>query len=70
MTKIIGQSLPRIDARGKVTGETKYSGDITMPNMAYMKILFANRPHARILEIDTSKAEAHPRSARAVRVRL
>ena len=58
MTKIIGQSLPRIDARGKVTGETKYSGDITMPNMAYMKILFANRPHARILEIDTSKAEA------------
>lgn len=57
-TKIIGKSLPRVDARGKVTGKAQYSGDIKMPNMAYMKILFANRPHARILEIDSSKAEA------------
>ena len=57
-TKIVGQSLPRVDARSKVMGEAVYSGDIKIPNMAYMKILFANRPHARILEIDTSKAEA------------
>ncbi len=54
----IGKPLPRVDARGKVTGETLYSGDLTMPDMLYMKILFANRPHARIKSIDTSKAEA------------
>jgi CO/xanthine dehydrogenase Mo-binding subunit len=55
---IIGQSVNRIDARGKVTGETHYPGDIDMPNQAYMKILFARRPHARIRSIDTSQAEA------------
>lgn len=57
---IIGQSVARIDAQGKVTGETKYPGDIDLPYQAYMKILFAHRPHARIKSIDTSKAEALP----------
>jgi CO/xanthine dehydrogenase Mo-binding subunit len=56
----IGKSLPRVDARGKVTGETPYSGDLTMPGMLHMKILFGNRPHARVLSIDTSQAEAAP----------
>jgi CO/xanthine dehydrogenase Mo-binding subunit len=55
---IIGQSIARIDAKGKVTGETMYSGDIVMPGMLYMKILFAGRPHAQVLSIDTSAAEA------------
>ncbi len=59
-TKIIGQPLPRIDAKGKVTGETLYSGDISMPGMLHMKILFAGRPHARVLGIDTSAAEKFP----------
>lgn len=58
MTHSIGKSLPRMDARGKVTGETQYPGDITLPNQAYMKILFARRPHAIIKSIDTSAAEA------------
>ncbi len=57
---IIGQSVTRIDARGKVTGETQYPGDINLPNQAYMKILFAHRPHARIKAIDILKAEALP----------
>jgi CO/xanthine dehydrogenase Mo-binding subunit len=54
----IGQSAQRIDALGKVTGQTLYPGDINQPNQAYLKILFANRPHAIIQRIDTSKAEA------------
>jgi CO/xanthine dehydrogenase Mo-binding subunit len=54
----IGQSAQRSDALGKVTGETLYPGDINLPNQAYMKILFAGRPHAIIRSIDTSKAEA------------
>jgi CO/xanthine dehydrogenase Mo-binding subunit len=56
----IGQSFPRIDARGKVTGETAYSGDLSMRGMLYAKILFAERPHARVLSVKTSKAEAAP----------
>lgn len=54
----IGHSSPRLDAYGKVTGETQYPGDINLPNQAYMKILFARRPHAVIKSIDTSAAEA------------
>ncbi len=56
----IGKSLPRVDARGKVTGEAPYSGDLTMPNMLYMKLLFAGRPHACVKSIDTSQAEVAP----------
>lgn len=60
MTTIIGTAAPRIDAFGKVTGQTEYSGDLVMPGMLHAKILFAGRPHARILSIDTSAAEALP----------
>jgi CO/xanthine dehydrogenase Mo-binding subunit len=48
----------RVDARAKVTGEALYPGDLAMPGMLYAKILFAGRPHARILSIDTREAEA------------
>ena len=58
MTETIGTSLTRIDAYGKVTGETLYPGDIDRPNQAYGKILFARRPHAIVHKVDTSKAEA------------
>jgi len=54
----IGKSIPRVDARGKVTGETPYSGDLSMDGMLHMKMLFAGRPHARIKSINTNKAEA------------
>jgi CO/xanthine dehydrogenase Mo-binding subunit len=61
MTKTsIGESLPRVDARGKVTGETRYSGDLSMVGMLHMKILFAERPHARVKSIRTAKAEGAP----------
>jgi len=53
----VGKSLPRIDARSKVTGEALYSGDLHKPGMLHMKILFAERPHARVLNIRTGKAE-------------
>ena len=56
----VGKSLPRVDARGKVTGEALYSGDLTMKDMLHMKILFADRPHARVKSIDTAQAEAAP----------
>jgi CO/xanthine dehydrogenase Mo-binding subunit len=54
----IGKSIQRVDALGKVTGEAQYPGDINLPGQVYMKILFANRPHAIIHQLDTSRAEA------------
>jgi len=58
--QIIGQSVPRIDAIGKVTGETNYPGDLVMENMVHMKILFSEKAHARIRSIDTSAAMQVP----------
>ncbi|MEJ5172074.1 MAG: hypothetical protein WHU10_13895, partial [Fimbriimonadales bacterium] len=57
---ILGQSVQRVDAVGKVTGKTLYPGDLNFPDQLYMKVYFAKRPHARIVSIDTSAAEKVP----------
>jgi CO/xanthine dehydrogenase Mo-binding subunit len=57
----IGQSVARVDARGKVTGTTPFSGDLSMKGMLHMKMLFAERPHARVKRVKTGSAEAAPR---------
>ncbi|MCS7060037.1 MAG: xanthine dehydrogenase family protein molybdopterin-binding subunit [Anaerolineae bacterium] len=56
----IGISIPRIDARSKVTGEALYPGDINLAGQAYAKVLWSKRPHARVRVIDTRAAEALP----------
>ena len=53
---MIGHSLPRVDAFTKVTGQALYPGDLAMPNMAHAKVLFARRPHARLLSLDITEA--------------
>src|SRR3970282_1392103 len=57
---VIGKSVPKIDARDKVTGRAKYTGDLKMPGMLFGKILRSPHAHARILNIDTSRAEQMP----------
>ncbi len=56
----VGKSHPRIDALGKVTGSTEYSGDRNLPGMLHMKTVMAERPHARVLDIRIEKALAVP----------
>ena len=58
--QFIGKSAGRTDARSKVTGETRFPGDMVGDDMLHMKIRFANRTHARVLGIDTAAAEAAP----------
>lgn len=53
----IGDSTIRVDALDKVRGATQFASDINMPGQAYMKILFAGRPHAVIKRVDTRAAE-------------
>jgi CO/xanthine dehydrogenase Mo-binding subunit len=60
MSHVIGQVIPRVDARAKVTGEAKYPGDLAIDGMLHAKILFAGRPHARILKVETARAAAVP----------
>lgn len=57
---IVGQSVARIDAVGKVTGHTAYPGDIDMDGQLWMKVRFSDRVHARVLSVDTSIAEVYP----------
>ncbi|MDL2213944.1 xanthine dehydrogenase family protein molybdopterin-binding subunit [Clostridia bacterium OttesenSCG-928-O13] len=55
-----GQSVPMVDGKEKVTGKAQYAVDITMPGMLHGKVLRSPHAHARILSIDTSKAEKLP----------
>ncbi|MFQ5463270.1 MAG: xanthine dehydrogenase family protein molybdopterin-binding subunit, partial [Phycisphaerae bacterium] len=55
---LIGARVPKLDAPDKATGLARYLDDIKLPRMLYGKILFADRPHARILNIDTTAAKA------------
>lgn len=56
----IGKRFPRVDAIVKATGEAKYAGDLSLPGMLHGKILRSPYPHARILNIDTTKAKKLP----------
>ncbi|MDX1413905.1 MAG: molybdopterin cofactor-binding domain-containing protein [Candidatus Promineifilaceae bacterium] len=54
------QQTLRVDAYGKVTGESPYPGDVTPDNLLHARVLFSGQPHARMLSMDTSQAEAIP----------
>ena len=56
----IGKSIPRIDAKEKVTGQAMFTADFKMQRMLVGKILRSPYPHAKILKIDISKAEKVP----------
>ena len=52
----IGTRIPALDAVAKVSGEAKFTNDLTLPEMLFGKILRSPHPHARILSIDTTRA--------------
>ena len=56
----VGKSVPRIDALSKVTGEATYTADVILPGMLYGIAKRSPYPHARIVRIDTRRAEALP----------
>ncbi|GAV25683.1 hypothetical protein ciss_16160 [Carboxydothermus islandicus] len=56
----IGKSVKRKDGPEKVTGSAKYVGDLKFGSMLYAKILRSKYAHAKIIRIDTSKAEKLP----------
>ncbi len=58
--RFIGANVRRIDAPAKVSGALKYAGDMVMPGMLHLQVLRSPHPHARIVSIDTSAAEAMP----------
>src|SRR5882724_8476946 len=57
---VVGQPLPKIDAWGKVTGDTRITDDLDLPRMAFGKLLRSPHAHARVRAIDTSRAKTVP----------
>jgi CO/xanthine dehydrogenase Mo-binding subunit len=54
---VIGKRVPRVDGRVKVTGEAKYAADYELPGMLWCKMARSPYAHAKIVNIDTSRAE-------------
>ncbi len=57
---VIGRSVTRVDAVEKVDGKAQFCADIELPQLLHAKVLRSPYPHARIISIDTSKAEQLP----------
>ena len=56
--RYIGKPIKRDDGPEKVTGTAQYAGDLVLPGMLHAKLKTSPHAHARILNIDTSAAEA------------
>jgi CO/xanthine dehydrogenase Mo-binding subunit len=58
--KGVGLALPRPDGPEKVTGQVQYVADIKPKGMLHAKLLRSPHAHARIVNIDTTRARALP----------
>ena len=58
--RVVGTPRRKVDAAAKITGELRFADDLALPRMLHCKLLRSRLPHARILSIDTSRAEALP----------
>ena len=57
---VIGTAAPRSDARGHVTGQTRYFEDVSYPGLLHLRMHRSQRHHALITGVDVSEAEATP----------
>lgn len=57
---VLGTRQRKTDGLEKSTGRARYTDDLVLPGMLHGKILRSPHPHARIVSIDTSAAEALP----------
>jgi len=57
---VVGKRIPKLDAADKVTGRTVYADDLKMSGLLTAAIKRSPHPHARILSVDISAAEALP----------
>ena len=52
----VGKSHPIHDAGNKATGRATYAGDMLLPDMLYLEVLFSPIPHGYVKSIDTADA--------------
>ena len=56
----VGKSVPMVDARERVTGAIAYTLNVELPGMLAGRVLRSPHPHARVVRVDTSRAERLP----------
>ncbi len=54
----VGEARHRVDAAGKVTGETLYPGDVARGDFLHALVVFTDEPHARLIAFDVQAALA------------
>src|ERR1700704_3196631 len=57
---VIGRSLRRVEGAHKVTGGTVFTADLALSGLAFVKLVLAPHPHARIGDLDVEAALAGP----------
>ncbi len=58
--RIVGARAPRFDARDKVYGVLRYADDLALAGMLHARVVRATRPSARLLKVDTGRAQTLP----------
>ena len=56
----VGQDLPRLEAREKLTGKAEYADDLSLPGMLHAAVQQSPYAHARIVSCDVSAAMEIP----------
>ncbi|HZM46429.1 MAG TPA: xanthine dehydrogenase family protein molybdopterin-binding subunit [Burkholderiales bacterium] len=57
-TKIVGQSVPRLEDLPLVTGRGCFVGDVMLPGQLHMRVVRSGHAHGDIVAIDVSQARA------------
>lgn len=60
MAKLVGTDIAPPDLVAKITGRAKYAEDFRVDGMVFAKLLLSPMPHARVRNIDASRALAMP----------
>ncbi|MDH3232727.1 MAG: molybdopterin-dependent oxidoreductase [Alphaproteobacteria bacterium] len=59
-SNVVGTSMPRLEARAKLTGRAEYTDDLSRTGMLHGAVLGSPRAHARILSYNVDAARAVP----------
>ncbi len=55
---MLGRARRRVDARAKITGQTRFADDLVLPRTLFAKLLRSPHPHARVVRVDAAAARA------------
>jgi xanthine dehydrogenase YagR molybdenum-binding subunit len=56
--RLVGKPVSRVDGAARVTGQAIYTSDVQLPRMLIGRILRSPHPHARLVAVDSARAEA------------